>query len=332
MIYAIGRFSMAHQWRSAVCAIDESAYRKNQWRIGAPLAFPHWRIKGGVACADGATTVEALGSNRDAFVNSSLATTALKYHGMPATSLVWRSCRRPGGGWIDRVPRKWIMPQISPRMSPGQAVFALHEARHARASAEAYSGYDLEWTAAQFRHANVLEAQADDALIPREPLIEGRGGEIIDPDDTGPVRSPPNLLHAEASQERLALIGSKTALALDTAEALGASNSAEKMLGHQLAKSHELAMRLAGQALRFASKAERADNLGTHAQATAANIEASRSANASARLMEAYQKGLLTLDALRNGRKQVVTVQYINVTDGGQAVVAGSVKPHRSGE
>jgi hypothetical protein len=216
-------------------------------------------------------------------------------------------------------------------MSPDQAVFALHEGRHARASAEAYGCRDPEWTTAQAQYADVLEAQADGALVPKEPLIEGRGGEIVDPDDTGPVRSPLNLLHAEASRERLALTGSKTALALDTAEAIGASNSAERMLGHQLAKSHELAMRLAGQALRFASKAEQADNLGAHAQAVAANIEASRSANASARLMEAYQKGLLTLDTLRNGRKQVVTVQYINVTDGGQAVVAGSVKSSRSG-
>ena len=239
---------------------------------------------------------------------------------------------RSGGCSFGGVPRKWKMTQSPPRFSPDQAVSALHEARHARASAEAYGCCDPEWTTAQAQYADVLEAQADDALIPTEPLVEGRGGEIIDPDDTGPVRSPPNLLHAEASRERLALTGSKTALALDTAEAIGARNSAERMLGHQLAKSHELAMRLAGQALRFASKAEQAAILGAHAQATAANIEASRSANASARLMEAYQKGLLALDTLRNGRKQVVTVQYINVTDGGQAVVAGSVKPCKGGE
>jgi len=50
-------------------------------------------------------------------------------------------------------------------------------------------------------------------------------------------------------------------------------------------------------------------------------------AGAAARMMETFQRGLLTLDRLRNGGKQVVTVQHVTVGDGGQAIVAGKVSP-----
>jgi len=45
--------------------------------------------------------------------------------------------------------------------------------------------------------------------------------------------------------------------------------------------------------------------------------------------MGSFQDGLATLHKLRNGGKQVVTVQHVQVKDGGQAVVAGNVS--RSG-
>ena len=55
-------------------------------------------------------------------------------------------------------------------------------------------------------------------------------------------------------------------------------------------------------------------------------MEAQRAANACARLSGAYQEGMLALLRLRTGGKQVVQVQYVNVGDGGQAFVAGSLK------
>jgi hypothetical protein len=55
------------------------------------------------------------------------------------------------------------------------------------------------------------------------------------------------------------------------------------------------------------------------------SIEAARMAGAAARMMDTFQRGLLTLDRLRNGGRQVVTVQHVNVGDSGQAVVAGEV-------
>ena len=39
-----------------------------------------------------------------------------------------------------------------------------------------------------------------------------------------------------------------------------------------------------------------------------------------------YQEGLLTLQKLRTGGKQTVVVQHVQVSEGGQAVIAGSVK------
>jgi len=60
--------------------------------------------------------------------------------------------------------------------------------------------------------------------------------------------------------------------------------------------------------------------------------EACRTANMAARLMDAYQRGLLTLERMRNGGRQVVTVQHVNVTPGGQAVLAGAVGTRNRGD
>jgi hypothetical protein len=54
-------------------------------------------------------------------------------------------------------------------------------------------------------------------------------------------------------------------------------------------------------------------------------VEAARLANASARLMEAFREGFLALNRVRTGGRQLLTVQHINVTEGGQAVVAGNI-------
>ena len=43
-------------------------------------------------------------------------------------------------------------------------------------------------------------------------------------------------------------------------------------------------------------------------------------------MMTAFQQGLLTLQRLRTGGQQVVTVQHVQVNEGGQAVVAGKVR------
>jgi hypothetical protein len=59
----------------------------------------------------------------------------------------------------------------------------------------------------------------------------------------------------------------------------------------------------------------------------AANVRACRLAGTISRMSATYQQGLLTLQRKRTGGSQHVTVKHIhqqvNVTQGGQAVVAG---------
>jgi CMP-2-keto-3-deoxyoctulosonic acid synthetase len=50
-------------------------------------------------------------------------------------------------------------------------------------------------------------------------------------------------------------------------------------------------------------------------------VEACCCANTTARLMNAFQGAMLTLQKLRSGGNQTVTVQHVNVQPGGQAVV-----------
>jgi hypothetical protein len=211
-------------------------------------------------------------------------------------------------------------------MSVNDAAHAFADAQYARAEAEAYGHLDPVLRVERLATAEALEINADIALAPEQPLVEGRGGEVIDPQDTGPVREPPNMLHAQASRDRLALTGSRTTLALDLADSLGVKSSGEKMMVQQMAAAHDLVMRLTGQATRFAAKAEHSNLTGDTRQAIAANIEAARSATAAAKLMEAFQRAMLTFDSIRNGRKQQITVQHVTVQDGGQAVVAGAIK------
>jgi hypothetical protein len=68
----------------------------------------------------------------------------------------------------------------------------------------------------------------------------------------------------------------------------------------------------------------------------AANVRACRLAGAISRLSATYQQGLLTLRRKRTGGNQHVTVKHIhqqvNVTEGGQAVVAGDTVTRGQGE
>lgn len=143
------------------------------------------------------------------------------------------------------------------------------------------------------------------------------------------VHSDPTMLAADASWERLQLAIDADALTLgvDLAETIGAQNSAEKMLAHQLAGAHRLAMEFmayAGVTAEvFANTGHR--NVGQ-------SVEASRMANTANRLMTTFQSGLQTLHKLRNGGQQTLTVQHVNVSNGGQAVVAGSLDRGRKHE
>jgi len=56
------------------------------------------------------------------------------------------------------------------------------------------------------------------------------------------------------------------------------------------------------------------------------SIEMARLVNASARMMSTHQQGLLALNRVHTGGRQIVTVQHVNIS-GGQAVVTGNLHP-----
>jgi hypothetical protein len=116
------------------------------------------------------------------------------------------------------------------------------------------------------------------------------------------------------------------ALGVDAAESIDAANSLEKMLAHQMAVAHEASMRLMDRALSYEA--------GGRAMREGDSIEACRLANAAARLMSAFQGGLMALQRIRTGGNQTVTVQHVSVAPGAQAVIGnvqagGSKRPGR---
>jgi hypothetical protein len=115
------------------------------------------------------------------------------------------------------------------------------------------------------------------------------------------------------------------ALGVDAADSIQASNSMEKMLAHQMAVAHEASLRFMNRALSYEG--------GGRAMREGDSVEACRIANTAARLMSVFQDGLLTLQRLRTGGNQTVTVQHVSIASGGQAVI-GNVQtrgPKRMG-
>ena len=232
------------------------------------------------------------------------------------------------------------------RLTAADAESLRAEACVLRASAADADGADPLWRTVTLARAVALEGVAAKVMAPapgRPPLERGVGGEVRlreNSDDPWPrreaaraTRAAPDLLDAEASQERLNLAREAGALtlALDAAEGMGAATPAERMLAHQMATAHAMAMRLLAKADAFAARRflthqTRAIDAADEAKREqVASVEASRLATAAARMMEATARAALVLDRLRNGNRQTVVVQHVAVGEGGRAVVAGAV-------
>jgi hypothetical protein len=204
------------------------------------------------------------------------------------------------------------------RLGPGETL--LLEAADSRF---AYHGSSAD------KVGKTLLAQVPEKVL--EPEI-GTGGELLQQrgasDYLSNTLDHPDFIAADASAQRMHLAKDAGALALgvDTADTIQAQNSAELMLSHQLGAAHAGVMKLMGQVtnmMMLQDKAIRTDD--------GANLRVTRLAGAASRLMLAYQQGLVTLDRLRAGGKQTIIVQHVQVNEGGQAVVAGKVKPRAQG-
>ena len=197
-------------------------------------------------------------------------------------------------------------------------------------------GAGAVWAAQANAEASGLEALAaalcDPVARGLPRLQQGQGGETAPPEDCDHpwhlreleqvVAATLPVLAADASLDRLRLARNAGVLntAVELAQDVGAANGGERMLSHQLAAAHQAAMNL------FAA-AER--DMDRHRVAASVNpgalLDAQRSAAVGARVLAAFAQGIATLDRLRHGNRQVVTVQHVTVAEGGQAVVAGSV-------
>ena len=165
--------------------------------------------------------------------------------------------------------------------------------------------------------AEDMEQAADKFLaVPAIPM-RGTGGELVPTSDrnlpgTEEAVRQPDYVAIEASIERIDLADRCGAfnLAFDAAESVKAENAYEQMLAHQTAAAHKMSLDLLAKAKQ------------QHDAPGMASL-----CNAVARLMDASQKAMLTFHRLRTGGKQTVVVQHVQVSDGGQAVIAGAMHP-----
>jgi hypothetical protein len=199
-----------------------------------------------------------------------------------------------------------------------------------RVRAEAAASPHQSTTAFDLARADRWEGQARTKQLPSTRTEIGAGRELIDVenrwDAVGVVDTvaDPDFVTASASRERLeADAAGSLDLALDVADSIQAQDSLEKMLVHQMAVLHRGMMRAATRMNEELYALTGRDE----ARREAANVRACRLAGAISRLSATYQQGLLTLQRKRTGGNQHVTVKHIhqqvNVTEGGQAVVAG---------
>jgi plastocyanin len=199
-----------------------------------------------------------------------------------------------------------------------QAIQALQEADNLDATPRLSHGdevvYSLEAKKARAKGALLLESAAPVTVSAGEAITwENQSEEIHKGANARIVETleHPNTVTAGASGDRMsaALGAGVLEPAIDAAISAQARNSLEKMLCHQKAGAHFTAMRLLEQG----------------ANPNLQPGEAARFTNASARMMDAYQAACLTLLKLNTRGTQRVLVQYVNVGQGGQAVVAGRV-------
>ena len=143
---------------------------------------------------------------------------------------------------------------------------------------------------------------------PKVLCIEREGAGPCQATQSPTAKGFPDLAAIEASLDRSQLLLDNgtdvAAMAIDAANSIKAENSPEKMLAHQLAATHKVAMEQFGRASGAYDLPAEMNRL-----------------NVALRCMTVFQQGLLALQKLRHRGQQQVTVQYVHVSDGSQAVI-----------
>jgi hypothetical protein len=206
-------------------------------------------------------------------------------------------------------------------MERGEAgIRASLEARRARAR----KPYSTDEAARNSLEADIALRDAENALKAPDHLVTA-AGEAIRPEFrldflVDRLKDEPDMIGVIASEHRVELaacVGPRVAeSAIDAAETAQAANSLEKMVCHQMAAGHRVAMKQLSMAL----------------NETLPIVEIARISNAAARMMQVCQEALLTIHRIRCGGRQTVVVQHVEVSGGGKAVVAGNLNSNPSGE
>jgi hypothetical protein len=168
-------------------------------------------------------------------------------------------------------------------------------------------------------------AQGDVDYVGRysAPAEIGTGGELVPQEsELRDTVTNPDYVTVDASRDRLELasLAGVLELGLDASDSINARNSLEKMMVHQMAAVHRQIMKLTA----------RMDDIALmqfphHEGFQQKNVEVCRLGATMARLTACFQSGLLALQRVRAGGRQVVTVQHVHVAEGGQAVFAAKI-------
>ena len=213
-----------------------------------------------------------------------------------------------GSVWIcaacltAELPGNDTMTKMAPRAV--QADRASASSKRARAAGEIEDAATLDSETSWHRQAAVAVHEHGNRLA-RQAVITH--GEAATPASyMKDTLADPDIAAIESSEARGRLLHQNdvVALGVDIAKTVQASNTAEKLICHEIAVAHRVAMQQASWAL-----TERDPN-----------IEIKR-LQLSARMMTSVQDGLTTLHKLRATGPQTVTVQHVHVGAGGQAVV-----------
>ncbi len=114
---------------------------------------------------------------------------------------------------------------------------------------------------------------------------------------------------------RLLQANEAVALGIDVSNTAQARNTHEKLLAHQIAVAHKVALEQAAVASGWESTNDPA--------------MAIKRLQVSARMMATSQQAMLTLQKLKTGGSQIVVVQHVTVSGNGQAVIGNVVPPER---
>lgn len=215
-------------------------------------------------------------------------------------------------------------------LSPSEKILGAARIR-CEAEANALLGHPDHAMEAAVAQADQTEARVLQVLGAGE-CPTGAGGEIV-PFGDGFTRTAtykdtvkaPSLVTAEASRARLDLADNAGVLpaALDIADTIEARDSTERNLAAQMALLHKLIMKSGALAI---SCLERAEGCIQAKDREIHTIQANRMVNTVARASAEHQAAMLTLQRVRSGGKQNITVTHIQntqVNDGGKAIIAG---------